>query len=459
MTPRHVAVIDIGKTNAKLALVDLATEAEIAVVTRANTPRAGPPYPHFDVEGHWNFILDALAGFHADHGVDAISVTTHGACAVLLDADGDLAAPVLDYEHDGPDKVAAAYDAIRPDFAMTGSPRLPGGLNLGAQLHWLFDRDPSLLARTASIVTYPQYWGFRLTGALATDVTSLGCHTDLWCPDSGTVSPLVATLGIRGKLAPPRHPMDRLGKLTPAVAARTGLPAKTSVACGIHDSNASLFPHLIRREAPFAVVSTGTWVIALAVGGADVKLDAARDTLMNVAATGQAVRSARFMGGRSYDLLTAGRHVDPSLAEMEAVVARRIMLLPSVVAGSGPFPHAGARWINDEPAEGTGLRAAAVGFHLALMTQTCLSLIGARGPTVVEGAFSRNTAFLTMLAAASGRDVIATASSTGTSLGAALLLSDGRAPHPAPQAIVTPPGTAWAEYAAQWQRTTRHSDA
>ena len=27
---------------------------------------------------------------------------------------------------------------------------------------------------------YPQYWAYRLTGVLANEVTSLGCHTDLW---------------------------------------------------------------------------------------------------------------------------------------------------------------------------------------------------------------------------------------------------------------------------------------
>ena len=51
MTTRHVAVIDIGKTNAKLALVDLETLSEIAVVTRPNEILPGPPWPHFDTEG------------------------------------------------------------------------------------------------------------------------------------------------------------------------------------------------------------------------------------------------------------------------------------------------------------------------------------------------------------------------------------------------------------------------
>ena len=58
MTSGHVAVIDIGKTNAKLALVRLSDLSEIAVVTRPNTVLSGPPYPHFDVDGHWAFILE-----------------------------------------------------------------------------------------------------------------------------------------------------------------------------------------------------------------------------------------------------------------------------------------------------------------------------------------------------------------------------------------------------------------
>ena len=83
---KHIAVIDIGKTNAKLALVEAGTLREIAVETRPNRVLPGPPWPHFDLEGHWDFLLHHLAAFHAAHGVDAISITTHGAAAVLLDA-------------------------------------------------------------------------------------------------------------------------------------------------------------------------------------------------------------------------------------------------------------------------------------------------------------------------------------------------------------------------------------
>jgi len=110
----HIAVIDIGKTNAKLALVDLGTLKELSVLTRPNTVLVGPPWPHFDVNGIWDFLLDAMARFHQSHGIDAISITTHGACTALIGHDGGLAAPILDYEHDGPNATAADYDAIRP---------------------------------------------------------------------------------------------------------------------------------------------------------------------------------------------------------------------------------------------------------------------------------------------------------------------------------------------------------
>ena len=93
----RVAVIDIGKTNAKLALVDTAAMAELAVLSRPNRVLPGPPWPHVDVEGHWAFLLDGLAAVHRAHGVDAISVTTHGACAAVLEAGGDRPAPILDY--------------------------------------------------------------------------------------------------------------------------------------------------------------------------------------------------------------------------------------------------------------------------------------------------------------------------------------------------------------------------
>lgn len=423
MTGEYVAVIDIGKTNAKLAIVRRSDLLEIAVVTRPNKVLPGPPYPHFDVDGHWEFILDGLSRFHAEHGLNAITITTHGAAAAMLAKDGSLAAPVLDYEHTGPNECAQEYDAIRPPFSETGSPRLSMGLNLGAQLHWQFLTDPALLHRVGHVVTYPQFWAHRLTGVFATDVTSLGCHTDLWNPHECRFSSLPEALGIADRIAPPRKPGDVLGTVTPEVARRTGLSADTPVLCGIHDSNASLLSHLVARKPPFSVVSTGTWVIAMAAGGKSVTLDPARDTLVNVNAFGNPVPSARFMGGREHDLLLAGPTVDADDSEMREILAHRTMLLPAVVPETGPFAGMTSRWIGGEPPRRSGQRSAAVGFYLALVTAQCLELIAHEGAVIVEGPFARNKPYLKMLGAASASPVIPTASATGTSEGAALLFA------------------------------------
>ncbi|WP_204115532.1 FGGY-family carbohydrate kinase [Shimia biformata] len=421
MTNRHIAVIDIGKTNAKLALVDLSDLSEIAVVTRPNKVLPGPPWPHFDVDGHWDFLLDALRQFHRDHSIDAITITTHGACAALLDENGSLAAPILDYEFDGPDAAAEDYCRVRPDFSETGSPGLPMGLNLGAQLHWQFVTDPLLLGRTQTIVTYPGYWGFRLTGVAASEPTSLGCHTDVWAPYEGNYSSLAARLNIREKLAPVKQPGEMLGPILPIVAKKTGLPADTLVYCGIHDSNASLLRYLLNDTGPKSIVSTGTWVIAMSLGGREIPLDATKDVLVNVNALGQPVPSARFMGGREYDLAIGKNPPPPTTEDVEAVLRERVMLMPSLEPDSGPFQGHLARWIGSEPPIGSAGRGAAVALYLALMTSECLSNIGHSGEIVVEGPFNRNEMFLHALAAVTGSKVLAADGATGTSQGAALL--------------------------------------
>lgn len=454
----HVAVIDIGKTNAKLALVDPGTLAEVAIVTRPNTVLPGPPWPHFDLEGHWQFLLNGLKTFHASHGIGAISITAHGASCVLLDANGDLAAPMLDYEHPGPDDLADAYNRLRPPFSETGSARLAGGLNVGAQLHWMFHEDPTLHRRTAQVLTYPQYWAYRLTGVASTERTSLGCHTDLWNPVQNTFSTLVATLNLQIKIPPVRMASDVLGPVTADVAMQTGLAADTPVTCGIHDSNASLLPHLMTRTGPFSVVSTGTWVIAMTVGGSAPELDEGRDTLVNVNAFGDPVPSARFMGGREFETVIAGKHTTPSVADTAAILDRPMMLLPAISATTGPFKGRRAKWLPSEPPHGSGQRSLIAAYYLALVTTECLKLTGHRGDIVVEGPFSNNHDYLRMLSAASNCPVLATDNATGTSQGAALLATK-TAPQAPDYAQILPQEIApsLVEYSKQWSDNLRSS--
>ncbi|TCQ11404.1 sugar (pentulose or hexulose) kinase [Rhizobium sp. PP-F2F-G36] len=441
-----VAVFDVGKTNAKLVVYDTASGRELVSHRMTNRAVSEGPYPHYDTDALWAFLIASLKAVAETPGFDAISVTTHGAAAALLDAQGELALPVLDYEHDYSQEIRADYDRIRPDFAETFSPRLSMGLNLGAQLHYQKRAFPDEFARVRTIVTYAQYWSGRLSGRFATEVTSLGCHTDLWNPALGRFSTLVEALDLSGLMAPVHSAFEALGPLLAPLVTEIGLDAdqEIPVHCGIHDSNASLLPHLIGRESPFSVVSTGTWVVSFGVGGDLGRLDPARDTLANVDAYGRAVPSARFMGGREYEMLTSG--LEPAQAEasdaalIQAVIARGMMLLPSVVPGCGPFPGMTAAWVSADGASDAE-RHAAICLYLALMTQESLRLLNVGGPILVEGPFAKNGLYLSALSAFSGRSVLALEGSTGTSLGAALL-AGGTAPKASEDvAAVTPLGT------------------
>ena len=240
------------------------------------------------------------------------------------------------------------------------------------------------------------------------------------------------------------------------MARATGLAATTPVYCGIHDSNASLLPHLRSQQPPFAVVSTGTWIISMAIGGRAVALDPARDTLINVNASGDPVPSARFMGGREWEVAMRGRPAATSAGDERAVLERGIMLLPSIEQGSGPFAGRPSSWTVPEDAIGSGERAVAVSYYLALMTAAGLDEIGAEGSVMLDGPFARNPQYVGMLEAAVRRPVRVPATiGTGASIGAALLVSPDLRPDlrtPARAAARTAPSvSALAAYAASWR--------
>ncbi len=412
------AVLDIGKTNAKLVVVG--EDGSILWSTRRpNTVRPGPPYPHADVDTLWAFATTALSEAVRHAAIDAVVTTTHGATAALVD-DAGLVLPVLDYEHPAPFEEEHGYGAVRPAFTETLSPALPAGLNLARQLHWQQRRFPEAFARVRHVLPYPQYWAWRLSGVAACEVTSLGTHTDLWEPAAGRYSALVDACGWGPLFPPMRKAWDVLGPVTPAVAAATGLSVDCRVVCGIHDSNASLLPHLVARRSPFTVVSTGTWAIIMGVGATGA-LDEARDTLANVNLFGSPVATARFMAGREYEALVPAGSPAATAEDVAAVIASGCLALPGFAGRCGPFPSGIGRIEGDLPSR-PGAAAALGALYLALMTDACLSLIGAGGDIVVEGGLAGNEAYLGVLAALrEGQGVLASADATGTTQGAALL--------------------------------------
>ena len=451
---RYVAVIDLGKTNSKVALVDTRLCTEINVVKQAATTKQTALYPCLDHEAIESFIVESLKSLAGAHTIDAITVTTHGATVALIDEAGELALPVLDYEFTDIDELRDRYNERKPSFSSTGSPALPAGLNVGAQLFWQQTNYRKYFDKISTVLTWPQYWVFRLTGERINDLTSLGCHTDLYEPGNQCYSTLVNKMQWHD-LMPPTTPSGVFaGSLSPEFSNRLRLSTELPIYTGIHDSNASLVPHLVTQSAPFSVVSTGTWFIAMAIGGHPVDLDESRDTLLNINARGDSVPSARFMGGRERDLLQVSEPATESdIENYFNNSGAQTFLLPSHIAGTGPYPQAEQQWIGEPDNETSASRTCTVTLYLALMAHECLLLVGADGTTFIEGPLAADSLFLQMLAAVSQRDVAFSHTETGTSVGAAMLITPPLKPLEYTRVTITDKRRKQLEsYAASWKK-------
>jgi sugar (pentulose or hexulose) kinase len=413
------AVLDVGKTNIKLALFS-PDGALLWERSQPNPVRSGPPYPHADVEAIWAFYVAALGDANRAHPIEKIVPTAHGATAALVDDEG-LVLPVMDYEYARIDEIEDRYRTLRPPFSESLSPKVPLGLNLGRQIAYQAWRYPDEFARARALLMYPQYWSWRLTGIAALEATSLGAHTDLWRPREGTPSSLFAALGL-DRIAPPlRQAWETLGPIRPDLAAQTGIDAMTPVLCGIHDSNASLVPHLISRAPPFTVISTGTWVILMGVGVSLDALDPASDMLANIDVYGRPTACGRYMGGREYaNLAPLPGPASPDVNAVVRLIARNVLPVPCFSSGGGPFAGRkgevrGAIKEEERPALAT--------LYSALMTDLMLTRLNAtQGDLLIEGSFASNATLRALLAELRpAQHVIASIDSAGTARGAALL--------------------------------------
>ena len=401
MNGKLIALFDIGKTNAKLLLVDAATGEPAWSQDIRNEGRHTDLCQQLDVQRLEEWLLDALSRAPDKSEVRCIVPITHGAAIVLLDAQGErLCAP--DYEDAIYERDAGAYAAARDDYAETCSPLLPLGLNLGRQLYYLQHFQPAMFRHCRRLLLYPQYWAWRLSGVEASEVTSLGCHTDLWRPTSAGYSVLAQRQGWSSLLPPIRGAAEKLGPLTPALQQATGLKSTCQVVCGIHDSNASYLSLLAswRQSESFAAISSGTWVIIFSQGTPLSALRERADMLANVDAAARPVATARFMGGREFEAIAGpdGAATSSQLdsAALQRVMAQGALALPSFASG-GPYPgHQGE--LRDAGQLSAVERVALATLYVALMCDLRLDDLDSHQPLVIDGPLAANPVFASLLA-------------------------------------------------------------
>lgn len=423
-------VIDIGKSHAKLLMVDGAGR----VVERHDRDNASVTsalgYPALDLQGLGDWLAQCLRGSANTARCGHAIASTHGAAFVALADEGVAWAP-LDYEFDAfapgqaaPDDatgpaLAQAYARARDDFADTLAPDLPAGLNAARQLYWMQQRHPDAWARTRCLLPYPQFWAWWLSGVRASERSSLGCHTQLWRPNTDSFTELAKVQGWDRLFAPLRSAWEMLGPVRPELARDLGLPPDCQVHAGVHDSNACLARYLNASEdtaAPaeaLTVVSSGTWTVLMAPGAPTASLQAGLDMLGNVDVLGRATPTARFMGGREFSVLLEGAEPEAgSLTELQQLIDSQTFAWPSFARQGGPFMEQDG-WVQrgEQRLQGPlaawlspGERSALAALYCAQLTAWLVQRLW-EGVTpsarslVVEGPLARNSLYLSVLQA------------------------------------------------------------
>ncbi|MBV8252628.1 MAG: carbohydrate kinase [Chitinophaga sp.] len=255
-----IVIFDVGKTNKKLFLFDEQYQLIFERTARFNETTDEDGDPCENLESLRLSVFDSLREVFRKKTVDvkAINFSTYGASFVYIDEDGRPLTPLYNYLKPYP---AALQQTFYRQYGepglfsvQTASPVL-GSLNSGMQLYRLKYQQPDIFRATRYALHLPQYMSYLLTGVPAADITSIGCHTNLWNFEENKYHHWVYQEGIYEKLAPIMPASQVLPPLFPGNTYQIGT--------GLHDSSAALIPYLVCFHEPFILLSTGTWCISL----------------------------------------------------------------------------------------------------------------------------------------------------------------------------------------------------
>ncbi|THD49685.1 MAG: hypothetical protein E7774_00895 [Bradyrhizobium sp.] len=420
--PRGIAVVDIGATTSKVVLFD-SELGEIDTRRTETVHRAAPPYRHIDAQRVVEFTAGAIGELDRVLPIDVIVVSACGSTLGCVDENGELAAPVMDYLAEPPAEIVEGYTKIAPRFAETFCNTWPAALSLGMQLYWLETAFPDAFTRIRSIMTWSQYLAFRLGGRQTCEISTLGAFSQLLDVVKGDFSSLVRQRGWVGRFAPLTRAWDDIGELSgefrPAMFSGRG-----RIVCGVHDSDANYLRYLAAGFDELTLLSTGTFIVVFESQANVFGLDPGRETFSFTNVFGRPVGCCGFFGGREFDtLLARAAPSEATAAEIQAIIAEGVFALPSFSDAGGPVAGSANRGRIEGPFTGVpAQRASLATIYTALMTSEALDAVDSRSPIVVDGPFSRNSLFCSLVAALRpGQRVASSLAQEGTAAGAAVL--------------------------------------
>lgn len=295
-----IVVFDVGKTNKKIFLFD-----EDYKIVFERSARFIEMYDEDgdlceNLESLRLSVFDSLREIlkRKEFEIKAINFSTYGASFVYIDEYGKPLAPLYNYLKAYPEELEAsfyaAYGGRETISAETASPVL-GSLNSGMQLYRIKKEKPDLYKQIRYALHLPQYLSYLVSGVEYSDLTSIGCHTQLWDFKQNDYHEWVKKEGLDQKLAPIASADQVFPSEFPGNQYQVGI--------GLHDSSAALIPYLINFHEPFVLISTGTWCITMNPFNTAVLTPAelAKDCLCYLQYKGKPVKASRIFAGYEHE--------------------------------------------------------------------------------------------------------------------------------------------------------------
>lgn len=438
-----VAVFDIGKTNKKVFLFNENYQIvwEQSVVFPEIVDEDG--FPCEDINALKNWIVYRFAEMEAlkEYNLKAINFSTYGASFVYVDQEGNNLTPLYNYLKPYPktlkEKFYSKYKGEEKFATKTASPVL-GSLNSGMQIYRLKNENTSLFDKINYCLHLPQYLSSLLTGQFFTDITSVGCHTNLW-----NFKKMKYHKWLRKE--------DIITKIAPMHSAEETLPllenTAISVGIGLHDSSSALIPYILNFTEPFVLLSTGTWVITMnPFNNQPLTFEELQDDcLCFLHFQGKPVKASRLFSGNEHEVQTKrlANHFGVSIDTYKTVTYDKdiVKQLRGVNFNSASSTHQ-KQILKQFPFENRNLndfKNYEIAYHqllLDIVAQQIIStnLVIHNSPVkkvFVDGGFSKNPIFMNLLAEAYPEmEIYAASMAQASALGAALAIHKSWNPKP-----------------------------
>lgn len=293
-----IVIFDVGKTNKKLLLFNEQYKLVFEESKQFAEIKDEDGFPCEDVITLTSWIKESFKKILHDERfeVKGVNFSGYGASFVLLDEQLNVALPLYNYlKPFSPllkEKFYTDYGGESLVAKQTASPVL-GNLNSGMQLYRLKYEKPNAFNKIKYALHLPQYVSFVLTGKVYSEITGIGCHTNLWDFQQQQYHAWVKAEKIDNKFPEIKNSDDIGGFINESIPAGIGL----------HDSSSALIPYLISFTEPFILLSTGTWCITLNPFNhtqlTDYELH--QDSLCFLSYKGKPVKASRLFAGYEHE--------------------------------------------------------------------------------------------------------------------------------------------------------------